>query len=417
MPAQESFVNALAVKDYAEVSKLLQEDLNVNEKIKYGDEYYTPFQFVLINGVPSLMKGFAEKGALVEDPQNWLMLHKDLNHNITREAVDALIDLTSDWGEVLEPAMVIAVSNKDEYLVSKLLSSVPPVPVEIMKTVLSFSCEVGNLDILTRCLEQGLLPVDKDILSAVSYNHYDLVKTLIEQWEMDITNIKDLIFVALNVYGGESCLELLLKNNVFIDSAEGSLSPLLYNAENGSTSYAKILVENGVDIDTKDDSGNNALHYAIKRNYPQMVSVLVEMGIDINAVNNEGMSALMTAAKKEHLDLVKLLIELGADVSLKNNKGTNALMLSCLNKDPEIVSLLIESGADVNEVNANNMSALQAAIIQRSDVSEIVELLMNAGADANILDANGKDVLSLAEEKKKFKSMKIIEQLQFDQLF
>jgi ankyrin repeat protein len=54
----------------------------------------------------------------------------------------------------------------------------------------------------------------------------------------------------------------------------------------------------------------------------------VENGADINAKEDDGMSALLKASCEGHVDIVKMLLEKGADVNAKDRFGRTSLSLS-----------------------------------------------------------------------------------------
>ena len=57
-----------------------------------------------------------------------------------------------------------------------------------------------------------------------------------------------------------------------------------------------------------------------------MVKFLIENGADINIKNNNGDTVLHEAVLiKDNLEVVKLLIENGADINIKNNNGDTVL--------------------------------------------------------------------------------------------
>ncbi len=73
-------------------------------------------------------------------------------------------------------------------------------------------------------------------------------------------------------------------------------------------------------------------------------SVLNE-GIDINIKDENGMTPLMWAAYHCNLNTVGFLLNKGADVNVKNESGYTALKLSEESLYPEIAELLKEHGA------------------------------------------------------------------------
>ena len=58
---------------------------------------------------------------------------------------------------------------------------------------------------------------------------------------------------------------------------------------------------------------------------PEAAKMLIEEGADLDYQNNDGSTALHTAALFCHVEIVKALLEHGADKTLKNNTGKTAL--------------------------------------------------------------------------------------------
>ena len=64
---------------------------------------------------------------------------------------------------------------------------------------------------------------------------------------------------------------------------------------------------------------------------------LIEEGADVNAKDDEGWTALGFASSFGHTDVVELLIAKGADVNDTDNYGITALQEAVLCNDPELV--------------------------------------------------------------------------------
>ena len=62
--------------------------------------------------------------------------------------------------------------------------------------------------------------------------------------------------------------------------------------------------------------GNNALHWASKKGYKEIVELLIAKGIKINQNNEKGQNALNWASSNGHIEIVQILIENG----LKKNQ-------------------------------------------------------------------------------------------------
>ena len=60
--------------------------------------------------------------------------------------------------------------------------------------------------------------------------------------------------------------------------SEGRGSPLHEAAANGFLEFAKLLVENGADVNQKDDSGKTPLTIALEYKHPNVAKFLREHG-------------------------------------------------------------------------------------------------------------------------------------------
>lgn len=59
---------------------------------------------------------------------------------------------------------------------------------------------------------------------------------------------------------------------------------------------ARLLIENGADIETQDEFGSKPLHYAVYKGNKNIVKLLIENGTDVDCKNNYETTPLMIAA-------------------------------------------------------------------------------------------------------------------------
>ena len=92
---------------------------------------------------------------------------------------------------------------------------------------------------------------------------------------------------------------------------------LLYTAvKNSPIQSLMLLVKYGINLKARDDKGNTALHYAIKRNRRDQLDVieyLVDNGCNVNACNMDGCSALFLATSDCLTTVALRLLSLGAN--------------------------------------------------------------------------------------------------------
>ena len=117
---------------------------------------------------------------------------------------------------------------------------------------------------------------------------------------------------------------------------------LINASKNGDLEKVKLLIENGANIEVKDNNGDTALILASYYRRLEIVKYLVEKGANINATNDNGWTSLMYASKYGELETIKYLLENGADVNIKNKNGNAALDLA---KIEDIKEVLRKAGA------------------------------------------------------------------------
>lgn len=84
------------------------------------------------------------------------------------------------------------------------------------------------------------------------------------------------------------------------------------------------MIENGADLNAKDNGGRTCLHYvAMKEGKPKDIRLagLITNQQNINIQDNDGNTALHFAAEDSSLKMVECLISIGADLSLRNSRG------------------------------------------------------------------------------------------------
>ena len=138
------------------------------------------------------------------------------------------------------------------------------------------------------------------------------------------------------------------------------------------------LIQDGSDVDRKDEWGWTALHWAVRGHQKEVVEFLVAHGANVNAKGGEDRTPLLLAAVDNQEELVEILVAKGADVNDKDNWNWTALHSVAGKGNKDMVELLISRGANVNARDGGNMTPLWYA--QKEGYTEIVELLKKHGA-------------------------------------
>lgn len=178
-----------------------------------------------------------------------------------------------------------------------------------------------------------------------------------------------------------------------------------------SVEYVRELINNGAEINCRDQDGNTPLHKAIENTHPcniHIIRMLLENEAEPNFENNDGKSVLYMVIPSYFdkelpnlVDIFKLLIRYGADVNFKLKKdGTSILHKTVSMKDfagnsgaiyLDILTVLLSGNINLNAQDQQNRTALHEAIIK--DRVEVAKILIFRGIDVNLGDP-----LSLAEK-------------------
>ena len=137
-------------------------------------------------------------------------------------------------------------------------------------------------------------------------------------------------------------VKALIDHNANINSASDTGStPVRSACYMTNFSVVKLLVDNGADIHKPNINGGTCLINSVQN--VQLCEFLIRKGVDVNARDNSGNLALHYAVREGRLDTVRLLLKHGSDFSMKNDFGDDALQTAALRGSVSIVEHILES--------------------------------------------------------------------------
>lgn len=144
--------------------------------------------------------------------------------------------------------------------------------------------------------------------------------------------------------------------------------------EIGDIQIVKEFINQGIDIDVKNEVGKTALICAAASGHKDIVALLLQNHAQIDARDNFDSTALIYAAASGHRDVVALLLKHNAQVDIEDDFDATALIHATVHGHKDIVELLLKKNALINLRSCFHMTALMHAAFLRH--SEIVALLI-----------------------------------------
>ncbi|MBI9097706.1 MAG: ankyrin repeat domain-containing protein, partial [Spirochaetaceae bacterium] len=180
----------------------------------------------------------------------------------------------------------------------------------------------------------------------------------------------------------------------------------------------QLLLQYGANINSIDNKGYTALHYAVELGYQNIAEMLILAGAETNSINNNDETPVYLTLRNNDIKITELLIQNGGEldfipeidpimrdylnkrVSIRNKLygldflHRTELMEAVFAGDYRQAELLLYNGADINEQNEMGLTAL----IMASGLGNIyiTRLLLKRGANSELSDTDGLTALSYA---------------------
>ncbi|TKC46429.1 hypothetical protein EI555_015615, partial [Monodon monoceros] len=193
--------------------------------------------------------------------------------------------------------------------------------------------------------------------------------------------------------GHETCVELLLEQDVFQKTEGNAFSPLHCAVINDNEGAAEMLIDTlgASSVNATDSKGRTPLHAAAFTDHVECLQLLLSHNAHVNSVDFSGKTPLMMAAENGQTNTVEMLVSsASADLTLQDNSKNTALHLACSKGHETSALLILEKITDRNLINATN-AALQTPlhVAARNGLTMVVQELLGKGASVLAVDENG----------------------------
>lgn len=216
--------------------------------------------------------------------------------------------------------------------------------------------------------------------------------------------------------------------NVFGNTA---LSRIADDNMDRHTDWAKLLIDNGANVNHQTNVRRTTLHMAAEMGSVQMVKMLLGAGARTNIYDIYGRSAIQMARYDaqekwdlmfEYRDNVSVIeavyysqeeilediINSGTDIEsvYEADNSSTGLIVATKKNDANMVKKLLELGANINAQDSLGYTSLHYAASNGHD--DVIWLLLESGADAQIKTHQGQSAMDLAVANDKLRSVQLI---------
>lgn len=169
--------------------------------------------------------------------------------------------------------------------------------------------------------------------------------------------------------------------DIQIDNGCKELDEKLLDAinENNFEEVVKLITA-GANVNAADESGYTALMYAAVFKEKEIAKLLVEQGADVNAVNKQGSSTyeIFIHFYGKNSGIVEFLVQHGAKTNVHN------LFIEAIkNNNTDEVLKFINNGANLNHIFYIPSEYTPLSMAAKYDSKEVAELLIEHGAEVN----------------------------------
>ena len=202
------------------------------------------------------------------------------------------------------------------------------------------------------------------------------IKTLLKEKNLnpkEISDLKYLLSLTINPnlqkfsYFNLDCLLLFLLNYLNPTTLSLFTEFLFQSCELGSLSIVQILLDNNLDINSRNELGETPLHIAVAKNDIELIKLLVEYEPKTNiGTYKDNLTAVDYAeicGNKNIFKMIKKLNEKNIKEEIQNE------IKDCINNDMDDMDLDDENGENKNFEQIQNFNGEKISIITESDIN------------------------------------------------
>ena len=168
-----------------------------------------------------------------------------------------------------------------------------------------------------------------------------------------------------------------------------------YAAQGGNIAILKELVERGVSTSKNESTGENAIFFASKGRdaSAELFKYLEGLGIDANVTTKKGENPLHNlASSSKDISISQYFKAKGVDSNAIDEEGNTSLLNAAGRNELKVVKYFAEKSNDIDHADKKGQTAL--AIALQNNGADVVTYLISKGADVNAKDNKGNNLAS-----------------------
>lgn len=252
-------------------------------------------------------------------------------------------------------------------------------------------------------------PVDLEALEKSAENSAKIMQTIISKVDKKLINDSLEGKTPLIIAVGNSYIDtakILIENGANINAVDiEGWSALSYAVNNGDIEIAKLLLENKAKIK---DELLIAIKSPIVESRINIMKLLIDNKANINYTDENGFNPLNIAIESGDMELTKFLITNGANVNSLMQDGVSLIGYAIAQNNMDLLQILIENGANVNYTNGDSWADTPLKTASRLGLDNVVRILLTRNADINSVDMNGNTALHTAALNSQLSIVKLL---------
>ena len=252
-------------------------------------------------------------------------------------------------------------------------------------------------------------PVDLTLLEKSAENSAKIMQMIIDKVDKKLINDSLEGKTPLIIAVGNSYIDtakILIENGANINAVDiEGWSALSYAVNNGDIEIAKLLLENKAKIK---DELLIAIKSPIVESRINMMKLLIDNKANINYTDENGFNPLNIAIESGDMELTKFLITNGANVNSLMQDGVSLIGYAIAQNNMDLLQILIENGANVNNTNGDSWTDTPLKTASRLGLDNVVRILLSRNADINAVDMNGNTALHTAALNSQLSVVKLL---------